>query len=100
MAESVKVSTFWVSVGAAIVVPAIAQYVTIQSDITIIAERQGAVMTKLDKMEENLYVEIIGRTNDRFTSEDWQREEARLNAKYEKLEQQIKKLSDAFYSSY
>ena len=98
--KSVKVSTFWIGVMIAIVIPALAQYITIQGEITIMAERQNAVMVKLDKMEASLAAEIVGRTDNWFTTHDWMREEERITVELAKLEQEFKTLKELFYTTW
>lgn len=98
--KSVKVSTFWIGVLIAITIPALAQYIAIQGDVAIMAERQNAVVSKLDKMETSLAAEIVGRTDNWFTTHDWMREEEHITVELAKLEQEIKNLKELFYTTW
>jgi len=82
---SVKVSTFWGSLAVTILLAAGGNYVLISNKLSILEtqvtnyQRQ---MMQLSERVDGLHEQVITRTDDRFRRQDWEREEAQINARF------------------
>ena len=82
---SVKVSTFWVSLAVTILLAAGGNYVLISNKLSILETQVTNYqhqMMQLSERVDGLHQQVITRTDDRFRREDWEREEAQINARF------------------
>jgi len=82
---SVKISTFWGSLAVTVLLAAGGNYVLISNQLSVL-ETQVAnyqrQMVSLAERVDDLQTQVLTRTDDRFRRQDWEREEAQINARF------------------
>ena len=82
---TVKVSTFWASLALTIILAAGGNYVLISNKLSVlevqVANYQTQMVAITERVDE-LQTQVLHRTDDRFRRQDWEREEAQINARF------------------
>ena len=82
---TVKVSTFWASLAFTIILAAGGNYVLISNKLSVLETQVANYQRQMVSMAErvdDLQSQVLTRTDDRFRRQDWEREEAQINARF------------------
>jgi len=82
---SVKVQTFWGSLAVTVLLAAGGNYVLISNKLSIletqVANYQRQMISIAERVD-SLQEQVLVRTDDRFRRQDWEREEAQINERF------------------
>ena len=95
---TVKISTFWLSLAVAIFGSAGAQYVLISNKLSVLEVQVANYQTQMIAVTErvdDLQTQVLTRTDDRFRRQDWEREEAQINARFNAVVAEMSRKFDA-----
>ena len=82
---SVKVSTFWASLAMTVLLAAGGNYVLISNKLSVMETQIANYQTQMISLTErvdDLQTQVLRRMDDRFRRQDWEKEEAQINARF------------------
>lgn len=82
---SVKISTFWASLALTVLLAAGGNYVLISNKLSILetqVHNYQRQMLSISERVDDLQSQVLIRTDDRFRRQDWEKEEAQINARF------------------
>lgn len=98
---SVKVSTFWASLAATVLLAAGGNYVLISNKLSILetqVQNYQLQMLGLTERVDDLQSQVLTRTDDRFRRQDWEKEEAQINARFNAVMSEMSRKFDGLES--